>query len=206
MSDAAILATLPVERRLALAYAPPRSKGLWLGLFALDARLGTTVHKAVEPMLTQIKLAWWRDELAKPPVDRRRGEPLLELLDLWGENAAALAALVDGWELVLEDSAIDEDTAAQFADARAQACLGLAERLAISAAGTAQAARGWAMADIAGALAEPAVLAWPKVALPREMRPLAVLYGLAAHNRGRGPLLSGTISGLRAVRLGILGI
>lgn len=206
MHGAEFLASLPVERRLALAYAAPRARRLWLGLFALDARLGTIVHKAAEPMLTQIKLAWWRDELARPQAMRRRGEPLLELLDEWGDDAVCLAALVDGWELVLGEEAIRPDAALRFAEERALACQGLAERLGIRADDIAQAARGWALADLRDALADPVPYDWRRVRLPREMRPLAVLYGLAARSRGQAALLSGPIAALRAVRLGLLGI
>ena len=76
MNEREFLSALPVERRLALAYAPANSRGLWLGLFALDARLGAVVQAAHEPLLAQIKLAWWRDELAKPLAARALGEPL----------------------------------------------------------------------------------------------------------------------------------
>lgn len=206
MNAADFLETLPVERRLALAYAPPRSKGLWLGLFALDARLGTIVRGASEPMLTQIKLAWWRDELARPQVQRRRGEPLLELLDEWGDDAACLTALVDAWEMLLGDVLLDHAAAGQYADERARACIGLASRLGLPEDAISLAARGWALADLHVVLAEPAKYAWLRVRLPREMRPLQVLYGLATHNRGVGLLIPGPIAGLRAVRLGLLGI
>ncbi len=206
MHDAEFLASLPVERRLALAYAPLRARRLWLGLFALDARLGTTVHKAAEPMLTQIKLAWWRDELAKPQAERRRGEPLLALLEDWGDDAACLGALVNGWKLVLGAGPIQPDAALEFAGERARACVSLAKRLGLAADDTAQAAQGWALADIGAALAEPVDFAWRPVRLPRELRPLQVLYGLAARNRGQGPLLSGPIAAIRAVGLGLLGI
>ena len=206
MDTADFLGALPVERRLALAYAPPRAKGLWLGLFALDARLGAIVQGGSEPMLTQIKLAWWRDELAKPQAQRRRGEPLLELLDHWGDEAASLTALVDGWELLLGELPLDPRAVQQFAEERTSACLALAQRLGISDGGIAPAARGWALADLHAAIAEPGKYDWPRVRLPRELRPLKVLYGLAAHNRGMGPLIPGPIAGLRAVRLGLLGI
>ena len=206
MHDADFLASLPVERRLALAYAPPRARRLWLGLFALDARLGTTVHNGAQPMLTQIKLAWWRDELAKPMAERRRGEPLLALLEDWGDDAACLAALVDGWELILGDEPVQPGVALEFAGERARACLSLADRLDVSADDTAQAAQGWALADIGAALAEPADFAWRPVKLPRGMRPLQVLYGLAARTRGQLPFISGPRSVFRAVRLGLLGI
>ena len=206
MQDTELLASLPVERRLALAYAPQRAQRLWLGLFALDARLGTTVQKSAEVMLTQIKLAWWREQLGKPPAERRRGEPLLALLDLWGDDTAALVALVDGWELLLDGEPLGRSEALEFAAGRVLACETIAGHLGIRGGDIAHAAHGWALADIGATLAEPADYDWRRVRLPREMRPLQVLYGLAARVRGQGPLLSGPVAALHAVRLGLLGI
>ena len=206
MSDADFLASLPVERRLALSYAPARSRLLWLGLFALDARLGTVVSEAREPMLAQIKLAWWREELSKPLAARRTGEPLLALLEAWGDEAAGLAALIDGWEILLGDELLSGADLAAALNARAAACLALAVRLGIGADGVAQAAQGWAAADLAPMSAGPIARDWPRIPLPREMRPLYVLYGLAARRRGQIPLMPGPIAALAAVRLGLFGI
>ena len=206
MQDTELLASLPVERRLALAYAPQRAQRLWLGLFALDARLGTMVHNSAEVMLTQIKLAWWREQLVKPPGERRRGEPLLALLDLWGDDTAALVALVDGWELLLGGGPLGRSEALEFAAARVLACESIATHLEIRADDIAHAAQGWALADIGAALVEPSDYDWRRVRLPRELRPLQVLYGLASRVRGQGPLLSGPVAALHAVRLGLLGI
>jgi 15-cis-phytoene synthase len=206
MSELDFLATLPIERRLALSYAPARSRGLWLGLFALDARLSGIVRDAREPMLAQIKLAWWREELAKPLAARRRGEPLLELLAAWGDEAAGLAALIDGWEILQSDEMLGGDDLAAVLNARAIACRALADRLVIGAEGIEQAARGWAAADFAPMSAGPIVRDWPRIALPREMRPLQVLYGLAARRSGQTPLIPGPIAAMAAVRLGLFGI
>ena len=218
MDATAFLATLPVERRLALAYTPVPARALWLGLFALDARLAAVVRAAKEPMLAQIKLAWWRDELAKPAAARALGEPLLALLGGWMDHTAALRALVDGWEVLLGDEPLDSKSAMQIADAWALACSDLAGQLGLTAARpeVERAARGWALADLGGSLSDPdqhAVVMglieqqdWHRVSLPREMRPLQVLHGLAARQRGSGSLMPGPIAGLRAVRLGLLGI
>ena len=218
MDESSFLAALPVERRLALAYAPARSRLLWLGLFALDARLGAVVQTAHEPLLAQIKLAWWRDELAKSPAARALGEPLLALLGSWADQSAALGALVDGWEVLLGDEPLDEAAMQQVAEARAQACAGLAARLDLSAAEpeARRAARGWALAELGAALTDPdqqaAALSliarqdWYRARLPRELRPLQVLHGLAARQRGHGSFIPGPAAALRAVRLGLLGI
>ena len=218
MDERTFLVALPVERRLALAYAPARSRLLWLGLLALDARLGAVVQTAHEPLLAQIKLAWWRDELAKPAAARALGEPLLALLDDWGDQAAALRPLVDGWEVLLSSDQLDEAAMLQVAEARAQACAGLAVRLGLSTAEPEirRAARGWALAELGAALTEPdqhaaaigliAQQDWHRARLPRELRPLQVLHRLAASQRGNGAFIPGPAAGLRAVRLGLLGI
>ncbi|MFM5893891.1 MAG: hypothetical protein ACKOQM_05580 [Novosphingobium sp.] len=206
MSEPEFLATLPVERRLALSYAPARSRGLWLGLFALDARLSGIVRDAREPMLAQIKLAWWREEVAKPAEQRRRGEPLLALLEPWGDRAEGLAPLANTWEPLLGDEKLGQQEAAIAAEGRAAACLALAELLGIPPAGIAAAARGWALADLSPMLAKRTDYDWPRVSLPRELRPLQVLYGLATRQGGQLPLLHGPIAALAAVRLGLLGI
>ena len=218
MELTAHLASLLPERRLALAYAPARSRTLWLGLFALDARLGAVVQAAHEPLLAQIKLAWWRDELAKPSAMRALGEPLLALLHEWGEQAAALSALVDGWEILLSGEPLGPVELRQIAQARAAACLGLAARLDLSVAEpeVSCAAQGWALAELGAALTDPDQHAaangliaqhdWHRPKLPRELRPLLVLHGLAARQRGTAPLLPGPVAALRAVRLGLLGI
>lgn len=206
MSETDFLATLTIERRLALSYAPARSRGLWLGLFAIDARLSGIVRDAREPMLAQIKLAWWRDELAKPAETRRRGEPLLALLEPWGDRAQGLALLTNTWEPLLGEERLNQHEADIAAEGRAAACLALADNLGVSPDGIAEAAKGWALTDLAPMLAGPASHDWLRVSLPREFRPLQVLFGLAARRKGQLPLLYGPIAALAAIRIGLLGI
>ena len=79
-----------------------------------------------------------------------------------------------------------------------------------------RAARGWALAELGAALTDPdqqaAALSliarqdWHRARLPRELRPLQVLHGLAARQRGHGSFIPGPAAALRAVRLGLLGI
>ena len=206
MVDNAFLQSLPVERRLALSYAPKSSHALWLGLFALDARLAGIVRSAREPALAQIKLAWWRDELGKPDADRRRAEPLLQLLEPWGDEVAALGRLANGWELLLGDQPLSSRETEEFASSRAAACLGLARRIGISETDIAEAARGWALAEIARAAAAPGTQLWPRLKLCREMRPLQVLYALAVRSHGRSEFPGRKMALLAAMRVGLLGI
>lgn len=208
----------PVERRLALAYTPARARGAVLALLALDCRLAALVRGAREPVLGQIKLAWWREQLRKAPAARPTGEPLLQLIGAWGEHGAALGALVDGWEAALGDPAEPAEVIAAIAQGRALAAAALAELLghADAASEAGRAARGWAVAEFAANLAQSeraadvaqliAAQDWTGLRLPRDLRALAVLYGLARQSRGTRPLLSGPIAGLAAMRLGLFGI
>ena len=63
IADDSLLLGLTPLHRLALAYAPAASRGAWLGFLALDMRLAAIVRAAREPMIGQIKLAWWRERL-----------------------------------------------------------------------------------------------------------------------------------------------
>ncbi len=206
---------LPLPQRLALSYAPAASRSLFLAVMALDARLAMIVRKRHEVVLAQIRIAWWRDTLRRPVSEWPRGDAVLGMLRTW-QGPETLAALADGWEVLLDETlgpaSIDE-----FGRGREAAFMAVAEELGLpDASGVAPAARCWALADLAANLSaaeerEPVValgrLGAAPAALPRQMRPLAVLAGLgwAALARGGGPLLDGPTDGLRALRIGLIG-
>ena len=81
-----LLGSLPVLHRLALTYAPARATRPTLALLALDARLAGIVRSASEPMLAQLRLAWWREQLEIDLTARPAGEPLLAVLESWRNN------------------------------------------------------------------------------------------------------------------------
>ncbi|MBU6267801.1 MAG: hypothetical protein KGN34_09690 [Sphingomonadales bacterium] len=177
--------------RLALAYAPALALADWRTLLALDARLAGFVRAAREPVLAQIRLAWWRERLNEAPARWPKGEPLLAALADWSDALPQLARLVDGWEALLVEAPLPDAAIMEFADGRAAALAALAVRLGCGEpAGLRQAARQWALADLAAHLGDgaerAAVLAagrslgGPRERLPRAMRPLAVLARLAA--------------------------
>ena len=202
--------------RLALAYAPASARADWLTLLALDARLAGIVRSAREPMLAQLRLAWWRDRLSGDPAGWPKGEPLLRRLAGWGAEASGLAALVDGWEALLGEAPLDPAALAAFADGRSAAVAALAGQINADRSGARGHARRWALADLVLHLGDPAerssaaallseALAHPR--LPAPLRPLAVLGGLSerAVRRGAAEALSGPGALLAAIRLGILG-
>lgn len=217
MDHPELLNSLPTEQRLAMAYAPAASRSLCLGLLAFDARLAAIVRTASEPVLGQIRLAWWREQLAAEPESRRGGEPLLAELARWRGAEDVLTGLVDAWEALLVGAALDRQGIEAIAAARGQLWTKAAELSGHAdhriAAG--QLGQAWALADLAARLgAGPeqsqgieaaAASDWPALRLPRALRPLAVLYGLARRQRGRQPLLDGPLALLAAIRLGLIG-
>lgn len=205
--------------RIALASAGA-DRALWLAALALDGRIGRMVLGASEPMLGQLRLAWWRDQLDNDPVDRPRGDPLLDQIgEHWVGAEGALRALVDGWEALLGERPLREADAAAFVEGRAAMAAGLAIRLSRKEArGEAErAGRLWACADLAAAASEESenrlarslatdILA-PPLRLPRKLRPLTVMGGLArrALRRESRAMLGDRLSPLVALRLGLLG-
>lgn len=216
---AALAASLPALQRLALAYAPARARGATLGLLALDAKLAGIVRKAGEPMLGQLRLAWWRDRLQSEAASWPAGEPVLAMLSTWSGGHHALAGLADGWEALLAEPPLGEDAVRALADARGNAFGALAAQLGHGARrDTAfRLAHDWSIADLAAGLHEPdgrhvaglmqGRIAWSSPPLPRALRPLAVLHGLARRSARRGETLDRLGPGalLPAMRIGLLG-
>ena len=216
MDSTPLLQSMPVVQRLALAYAPARAREPFLAFLALDARLASVVRATREPMLGQIRLAWWRDRLNEPASDWPEGEPLLALLASWEGQHGALTALVDGWEGMLGEAPLPSIAFERLADARAEGFAALASVLKQpeSGAEALRLGRNWALADLAAGLSNPqerdavtrllAKQDWRRGKIAREMRPLVVLHGLAAPG-GRDPHSSSATTMLRAMRLGLFG-
>lgn len=213
MDETALLEALAPERRLALAYAPRRARADWLAVLALDARLGAVIVHAREPLIGQVRLAWWRERFGEDPGRWPTGEPLLAALRGWGAELPALAALVDAWEALLADAPRPAQVFAELGDARAEVLGALAGRLGQGGAvgPLRAAARQWSRADLLCRLTDPAErsaveqLAQPVESprLPRAMRPLAVLVTLAGRTARRGEARPGDL--LAALRIGLFG-
>lgn len=198
------LPELTPPQRLALAYAPAAVRTDWETLLLLDARLASVVRGAREPVLAQIRLAWWRERLGEDPAGWPKGEPLLARLAGWGAAASGLVALVDGWEVLLGEEGLD---VAAFSAGREGAVAALARHRGVEMTGAAaNAARGWALADLAAHLGDGEERAAVLAALAgvrggrvgAALRPVAVLR--VASGAGSPRTL------LAAIRVGIFGI
>lgn len=196
---------LPPPVRLAIAYAASEARPLWTALLALDQRLGRVASEAREPILAQLKLAWWRDRFRTPARDWPKGEPLLGALRPFDRERPALEALVDGWEAMVGGEA-DAAAIGRLADARAAALAALAKLVAPACPPEelVGVARTWALADLARQFPEATLSPLPFTApmrLPRPLRPLTILLELA--KRAEEP--AGLRRFGRIVRLGLLG-
>ncbi len=171
---------LEAERAVAIAYAPADRRAGLAAIVALDARLGDILRTTREPMVGQMRLTWWYEALrrlgtvAPPPA-----EPVLTALASAGVDGASLAALIDGWEMLLDGPVVAADALAAYAAARggtlftaAGTWLGAAsEPLAI-------AGEGWALADLAANLSDADTAARARaMAVERLEAALAVRWG-----------------------------
>lgn len=197
----ALAEELPPPTRLAIAYAPRPVRRAWTALLVLDQRLRRAALGASEPLLAQIRLAWWRDRFHSPASEWPEGEPLLAALATFDEERGALVSLVDGWERVLGGEA-DDDAIAGLIEARAQAMVALARIVGCRDASidVAALARKWARWDVDRAASAdlPPAFGLMTTRMPHPMRPLVVLAGFAQGDHGLRGLL-------RIIRLGLFG-
>ena len=188
-ASALLAETLGPVERLALVYAPAKFRSLWLGYLALESRLARTAQVGKEPMLAQIKLAWWRERFDTAVSEWPSGEPLLAVLSGWDADRAALSGLVDGWEARI----MGEDGGVRLRSARVEAMLALAR---LSGArddpdAVRRATLDWCDGEEGGTAAR----------LTRPMRPLAVLRAVALREETGSPLSRLLV----ALRSGLIG-
>ena len=148
-------------RDLALSYAPRGTQAGVKALFSLDAALGQILRTTSEPMVGQMRLAWWREALARLDVTRSPAEPVLESLARdalpLGATGVALSRMADGWEVLLGE--LDGDALTSHAKERGAVLFALAGSVIdadredpLDAAG-----RAWALADLSANIGDAKV-------------------------------------------------
>ncbi|EIZ80322.1 hypothetical protein WSK_1115 [Novosphingobium sp. Rr 2-17] len=218
-NDDVLVQMLPSAERLALVYAPQSARLPTLALFALDARVAGLLRNSREPMLAQLRLSWWRETLRQDAEKWPQGDPILSALRTWNGAHTELVALIDGWESLTGPAPLGPEALDGMARGRGDAFAALARVLGrlkdVEAARSL--AREWALADLGMRLSNPAereaartlLMNTPRTQarLPRPLRPLLVLHGLARRRLAReehGAAISPTAM-LKALRLGLLG-
>lgn len=211
-------ARLPDPMQIALAYAQPHHRPAWQTLFELDTHLGSLTAQAREPLLAQLRLAWWRDALADPATAEATGEPLLSAAGSHLSGAgAALSGLASAWELLLGEAPLPPTQLAAFCAARSAAYSAMAGVTGAPGSGADAALAGawWVAGDTSARLSDgqerAAVAEWSDALaapprLPRSLRPLAILAALSERAlRRREGVLEGRASALVALRVGLFG-
>lgn len=92
------------ERWLACLYAAAPARPALVALLALDCELAHVAASTTEPLLGEIKLAWWRDRLIELDTGPAPAQPLLQALQarvLPRLSGADLATLEDRWLCLL---------------------------------------------------------------------------------------------------------
>lgn len=146
---------------LALSYAPDKSRAALDALFALDTALGNVLRTTREPLVGQMRLAWWREALQGLDASGAPAEPVLQsladaVLPL-GITGRALSEMVEAWEPLLGD--IGTGSTDDQARLRGRALFTMAG-MALGAAPDdpiGDAGEGWALADLAANLSDPAL-------------------------------------------------
>ncbi|RIA36681.1 phytoene synthase [Hephaestia caeni] len=147
------MATEDPELALAICYAPHAARAALRALFALDTTLADVLRTTTEPMLGQMRLTWWHDALTRLDTAPPPAEPVLvaaaaELLPI-GVTGADLAALVAGWEELVEPE-LDDAGLLRHARERGGRLFTLAGRVVgVDRPVLAPAGEGWALADLA---------------------------------------------------------
>lgn len=152
------------ERALALSYAPRDARAALAALLALDATLGDVLRTTREPLVGQMRLTWWHAALTALDTAPPPAQPVLRALAAEvlprGVTGAVLAAMVEGWEALL-DEPLDGAALARHANLRGAGLFGAAAT--VLAAGDPRRAErlgcGWAYADVAGKLRDDAIAA-----------------------------------------------
>ena len=190
---------LDPDRQLALAYVPARVRPAIDTLWRLDVSLGAVLTTGKEPMISRIRLAWWRESLEKLDREQAPAEPMLQavassLLPL-GVTGAVLAELEDGWGVLLSPEPLSDEELHHYAFGRGGRLFSLAARLLGEEADMVEpGGAAWALVDLArhsadqgdaeSAMALARKLA-PAGRWPSKLRPLGMLAALAARDSRR---------------------
>ena len=184
---------LDPDRQLALAYIPAAVRPAVEALWRLDASFAAILATGTQPMISQLRLAWWREALERLDRDPPPAEPVLQALAdhvLPVVSGAELAAMEEAWLILLSEEALTGDELARYAELRGGLLFACSARLLGDPDfPVRQAGALWALADLARhsrrvdeiKSAPPE----PKTKWPKRLRPLGMLAMLARRDLER---------------------
>ena len=170
-------------------------------MWKLDATLAAVLTSGRDPLISQIKLAWWREALEKLDREPAPAEPALRALAEHvlprGIRGGELAEMEQGWALLLTPDPLTDDELTAYAKARGGVLFRCSSLLLAGGAGEEieKGGEAWALADLArhsgnegdaraaleGVRRRAASFRWPG-----RLRPLGMLAQLAQKD-SRGP-------------------
>jgi phytoene synthase len=185
---------LDPDRTLALAYVPAARRLAVEALWRLDAALASVLSTGKEPLISQIRLAWWREALERLDSEGAPTEPVLQALAGQvlpaGLAGVELAAMEAGWAVLLSAEPLGAADLELYASARGGLLFRYTARLLgetsppafVEAGGAA-----WALIDLArhstdapdADAAAKAARAIARSRWPAPLRPLGMLAALA---------------------------
>ena len=190
------------DAALAMVYANRKFRAHFQALPGFDAVLAQALSASRDPVMSQFRLAFWRGAVrpeankADLPVDFH------DLIAHHDVNGDRLAALVDGWEALLEDLPLTPQQLTAYANARGGNLFALAARIAGQDASeaTSRAGAGWALVNFARHCSDQATVQTslslagalladrPSRLMPRTLKPFALLADFAWDDCRKGPL------------------
>jgi phytoene synthase len=190
---------LDPDRTLALSYVPAKRRPAVESLWRLDAALGAVLAGGREPLISQIKLAWWREALHKLDREKAPAEPVLQAVAehvVPTISGAELSELERSWAALLSEGPLAPADLDLYAERgrllfrHSALLLGGGSANEIDRAGEV-----WALMDLARHSSEPDAGAAAAVAAdrphvtrrwPPALRPLGMLYLLARRDIALG--------------------
>ena len=138
--------------RLALGYAPERSRNALHALWMLDDALGRVIATTTEPLIGQMRLTWWHEQVVGLDSGSVPAEPILvelaRLICNHDVTGGALAALVEGWEVLLEPLPLSNEQLRAYATMRGERLFALSAKI-LGANVSMGLGAGWALIDFA---------------------------------------------------------
>lgn len=162
---------MPPLAQLLAAHAGGGQADRHRAIWAYDARLAKVARTTSETMIGQMRLAWWNDVVDDAAGVKGQGEPVVDAMRASGAmGAPGLAAMIDGWEVLVVEPEIDVQGLRDYAAGRGG---GLFRALADAAElpdWLMAAGQVWALWDLAGHVGDDA-LAQAALELARDIVP-----------------------------------
>ncbi len=174
-------------------HAGARARPAIAALWRLDVTLGRVVTTTTQPMVGQMRLTWWHTALSALSATTAQAQPELDtvaqyVLARGTVTAADLAALVEGWEALLDPMPLADAALAEYATQRGTRLFALSAKL-LGAESDDAAGAGWALADFGLRCSHPATASRALALAQRHFddaraarlpRPLRILTRLAS--------------------------